>query len=68
MNDKKFLNVEFGGEIHLRMLKRGYYVSTLGEIQNGHHEITEVNMNSLIIEIETKLFHQTTSFRYQGMR
>ena len=68
MNDKKFLSVEFGAKIHLRMSKRGHYASTLGEIQNGRHEITEISMYSSIIEIETKLFHQTTCFRYHGMR
>ena len=39
-----------------------------GKIQNGRHEITEVNMYSSIIEIETSLVYQTTCFRYQGMR
>ena len=38
------------------------------KIQNDRHEITEVTMYSSIIKIETKLSHQTTRFRYQGMR
>ena len=38
-----------------------------GKIQNGRHEINEVIISSSIIEIETRLFHQTICFRYQGM-
>ena len=34
------------------------------QIQNGHHEMTEVIISSLIIEIVTILFHQTICFRY----
>ena len=30
-----------------------------GKIQNGRHEITKVFISSSIIEIETKLLHQT---------
>ena len=37
------------------------------EIQNGRHEIAIMIISSLIIEIETRLFHQTICFRYQGM-
>ena len=39
-----------------------------GKIQNGRHEITKVIISSSIIEIETKLFHQTICFRYQEMQ
>ena len=30
-----------------------------GKIQNGRHELTRVIISSPIIQIETKLFHQT---------
>ena len=40
----------------------------LGKTQNGRHEITKVIISSPIIYIETRLFHQTICFRYQGMQ
>ena len=39
-----------------------------GKIQNGRHKITKVIISSSKIEIETRLFHQTIFFRYQGMQ
>ena len=39
-----------------------------GKIQNGRHEITKVIISSLIIQIDTGLFHLTICFRYQGMQ
>ena len=33
-----------------------------GKIQNGRHELTKVIISSPIIQIETKLFHQTIMF------
>ena len=40
----------------------------ISKIQNGRYEITKVIIYSLIIEIETGLFHQTICFPYQGMQ
>ena len=39
-----------------------------GKIQNGRHEITKVIISSSIIEIETRLIHQTICFLYQRMK
>ena len=49
--------------------KRYIHLTSIScKILSGRHKITKVIISSLIIQIETGLFHLTLCFWYQGMQ